>query len=75
MLELTPSEGPAGFTTLMPAWAVELQRLRQIASSEIPSIRLPARLACRRTKCSTSSGMSSRRLRSGGIESGITFSR
>jgi transcriptional regulator with GAF, ATPase, and Fis domain len=38
MLELTPSEGPSGFTTLMPAWAVELQRLRQIASSEIPML-------------------------------------
>jgi len=38
MLELTPSEGPAGFTTLMPAWAGELARLRQIASSEIPML-------------------------------------
>jgi transcriptional regulator of acetoin/glycerol metabolism len=38
MLELTPNEGPAGFTTLMPAWAGELQRLRQIASSEIPML-------------------------------------
>ena len=38
MLELTPNEGPAGFTTLMPSWAVELARLRQIASSEIPML-------------------------------------
>jgi transcriptional regulator with PAS, ATPase and Fis domain len=38
MVELTPSEGPTGFTTLMPAWAGELARLRQIASSEIPML-------------------------------------
>jgi DNA-binding NtrC family response regulator len=38
MLELLPSEGPVGFTTLMPAWGGELQRLRQIASSEIPML-------------------------------------
>jgi pSer/pThr/pTyr-binding forkhead associated (FHA) protein len=38
MLELLPGEGPSGFTTLMPAWAGELQRLRQIASSEIPML-------------------------------------
>ncbi len=38
MLELSPNEGPPGFTTLMPSWAVELQRLRQIASSEIPML-------------------------------------
>ncbi|HSK04022.1 MAG TPA: sigma 54-interacting transcriptional regulator [Kofleriaceae bacterium] len=38
MLELLPNEGPPGFSTLMPAWAVELARLRQIASSEIPML-------------------------------------
>jgi DNA-binding NtrC family response regulator len=38
LLELTPNEGPTGFTTLMPSWAGELQRLRQIASSEIPML-------------------------------------
>jgi transcriptional regulator of acetoin/glycerol metabolism len=38
ILELTPNEGPLGFTTLMPGWAGELQRLRQIASSEIPML-------------------------------------
>ena len=38
MLELTPGEGPTGFTTLMPGWGGELQRLRQIASSEIPML-------------------------------------
>jgi transcriptional regulator with PAS, ATPase and Fis domain len=38
LLELLPTEGPPGFTTLMPSWAVELQRLRQIASSEIPML-------------------------------------
>ncbi len=38
MLELTPTEGPAGFTTLMPTWNTELARLRQIASSEIPML-------------------------------------
>jgi len=38
MLELLPEEGPTGFTTLMPAWGGELQRLRQIASSEIPML-------------------------------------
>jgi pSer/pThr/pTyr-binding forkhead associated (FHA) protein len=38
MLELTPSDGPPGFTTLMPSWNGEIQRLRQIASSEIPML-------------------------------------
>jgi transcriptional regulator of acetoin/glycerol metabolism len=38
MLELLPNEGPPGFATLMPSWAVELARLRQIASSEIPML-------------------------------------
>jgi pSer/pThr/pTyr-binding forkhead associated (FHA) protein len=38
LIELTPQEGPLGFTTLMPGWAGELQRLRQIASSEIPML-------------------------------------
>ncbi|HWO25526.1 MAG TPA: sigma 54-interacting transcriptional regulator [Kofleriaceae bacterium] len=38
LLELSPNEGPFGFTTLMPSWSVELQRLRQIASSEIPML-------------------------------------
>jgi transcriptional regulator of acetoin/glycerol metabolism len=38
LLELTPNDGPLGFTTLMPGWAGELQRLRQIASSEIPML-------------------------------------
>jgi transcriptional regulator of acetoin/glycerol metabolism len=37
-IELSPNEGPLGFTTLMPSWGVELQRLRQIASSEIPML-------------------------------------
>jgi pSer/pThr/pTyr-binding forkhead associated (FHA) protein len=38
LLELTPAEGPPGFMTLMPNWNVEIQRLRQIASSEIPML-------------------------------------
>jgi transcriptional regulator with GAF, ATPase, and Fis domain len=38
MLELTPTEGPAGLVTLMPAWNTELARLRQIATSEIPML-------------------------------------
>jgi pSer/pThr/pTyr-binding forkhead associated (FHA) protein len=38
LLELTPAEGPPGFTTLMPSWNTEIQRLRQIASSEIPML-------------------------------------
>jgi len=38
LLELPLNEGPVGFTTLMPVWAGELQRLRQIASSEIPML-------------------------------------
>jgi pSer/pThr/pTyr-binding forkhead associated (FHA) protein len=38
LLELTPTEGPAGFTTLMPSWNTEILRLRQIASSEIPML-------------------------------------
>ncbi len=38
LLELTPAEGPPGFTTLMPAWNTDLTRLRQIASSEIPML-------------------------------------
>jgi transcriptional regulator of acetoin/glycerol metabolism len=38
MLEMLPNEGPAGFGTLMPSWASELGRLRQIASSEIPML-------------------------------------
>ena len=38
LLELTPSDGPPGFATLMPAWSAELTRLRQIASSEIPML-------------------------------------
>jgi pSer/pThr/pTyr-binding forkhead associated (FHA) protein len=36
--ELSPSEGPLGFTTLLPGWGGELARLRQIASSEIPML-------------------------------------
>jgi len=38
LLELTPTEGPPGFATLMPVWNQELTRLRQIASSEIPML-------------------------------------
>jgi len=38
MLELTPAEGPTGFTTLLPTWNTEILRLRQIASSEIPML-------------------------------------
>ncbi|MEJ7599806.1 MAG: sigma 54-interacting transcriptional regulator [Kofleriaceae bacterium] len=38
LLELTPEEGPTGFTTLMPTWLGEIARLRQIASSEIPML-------------------------------------
>ena len=38
LLELTPQQGPTGFTTLMPTWNVEIQRLRQIAASEIPML-------------------------------------
>ena len=38
LLELTPEEGPTGFTTLMPTWLCEIARLRQIASSEIPML-------------------------------------
>ena len=38
MVELTPNDGPPGFSTLMPGWNQELMRLRQIASSEIPML-------------------------------------
>ncbi|MBX3162321.1 MAG: sigma 54-interacting transcriptional regulator [Deltaproteobacteria bacterium] len=38
LMELSATDGPAGLTTLMPFWHVELQRLRQIASSEIPML-------------------------------------
>jgi len=38
LLELMPTDGPAGFATLMPNWNLELTRLRQIASSEIPML-------------------------------------
>jgi len=38
LIELTPSDGPPGFATLMPVWNTELTRLRQIASSEIPML-------------------------------------
>ncbi len=38
MLELSATDGPVGFTTLMPTWGTEIQRLRQIASSEIPML-------------------------------------
>jgi hypothetical protein len=38
LLELSPEEGPIGFTTLTPLWASEIARLRQIASSEIPML-------------------------------------
>ncbi|MGE0872204.1 MAG: sigma 54-interacting transcriptional regulator [Kofleriaceae bacterium] len=38
LLELVPSAGPPGTTTLMPAWQAEIARLRQIASSEIPML-------------------------------------
>jgi transcriptional regulator with GAF, ATPase, and Fis domain len=38
MLELSPTDGPAGMITLMPSWGAEIQRLRQIASSEIPML-------------------------------------
>ncbi len=42
LLELTPSIGApgdvTGMSTLVPSWGVELARLRQIASSEIPML-------------------------------------
>jgi transcriptional regulator with GAF, ATPase, and Fis domain len=38
IVELLPNEGPAGTTTLMPAWQTELVRLKQIAGSEIPML-------------------------------------
>jgi transcriptional regulator with GAF, ATPase, and Fis domain len=38
MLEITPNDAPAGLITLMPAWHTEIQRIRQIASSEIPML-------------------------------------
>jgi transcriptional regulator with PAS, ATPase and Fis domain len=37
-LELTAIDGPAGLVTMMPTWNTELNRLRQIASSEIPML-------------------------------------
>ncbi|MBA3542299.1 MAG: sigma 54-interacting transcriptional regulator [Deltaproteobacteria bacterium] len=38
MVELVPDTGPAGLATLVPSWHGELQRLQQIASSEIPML-------------------------------------
>ncbi len=38
LLELAPDVGVAGMSTLVPTWANELARLRQIASSEIPML-------------------------------------
>src|SRR5262245_35108837 len=38
LLELLPTEGPAGLVTLNPGWQAELTRLRQIATSEIPML-------------------------------------
>jgi transcriptional regulator of acetoin/glycerol metabolism len=38
MLEMTTADGPPGFMTLLPGWNTEIQRLRQIASSEIPML-------------------------------------
>jgi transcriptional regulator with AAA-type ATPase domain len=38
LLDLMPTEGPAGTITLMPSWQTEITRLRQIASSEIPML-------------------------------------
>ena len=38
LYELSPDEGVPGTTTLAPGWHHELERLRQIASSEIPML-------------------------------------
>ena len=38
VVELLPDVGVAGMATLLPSWGVELARLRQIASSEIPML-------------------------------------
>jgi transcriptional regulator with AAA-type ATPase domain len=38
LLELAPDAGPPGMVTLLPTWQHELDRLRQIASSEIPML-------------------------------------
>ena len=38
MLELTPEEGVPGLASLDPSWHHELDRIRQIASSEIPML-------------------------------------
>ena len=38
LIEVAPTEGLQGLVTLMPAWHVELLRMKQIASSEIPML-------------------------------------
>jgi transcriptional regulator with GAF, ATPase, and Fis domain len=38
LVELTPEEGVLGLTTLDPSWQHELDRIKQIASSEIPML-------------------------------------
>src|SRR3954468_9995045 len=38
LLELTPADGPTGLVTMMPTWQHELDRIKQIASSEIPML-------------------------------------
>jgi transcriptional regulator with AAA-type ATPase domain len=38
LLELAPDAGPPGMVTLLPTWQHELDRLRQIAGSEIPML-------------------------------------
>ena len=38
MLELTPTDGVRGLASLDPSWHHELDRIRQIASSEIPML-------------------------------------
>src|SRR5690349_18992490 len=38
LLELTPKEAVPGLATLSPAWQAELNRIRQIAGSEIPML-------------------------------------
>src|SRR5689334_18706119 len=38
LLEHTPTDGVPGLVTLLPSWQTELNRIKQIASSEIPML-------------------------------------
>ena len=74
LLFVIPSAGIALGQALLISLAGRWQACRGAPSSR-RSIRLPVRIRCFRTKCSTSTGMSSRLLRSGGISMGMTLSR